>query len=157
EYIDYLLGYGPLVLGHAHPRLVEALAQQARLGTIYGAGHPLELAAAVRLTRAATGRSLIIKFEGHYHGWSDQIAVSYAPGAEQAGPAERQATVPMSQGQPARTYQDVIVLGWNDLAAVQQMFDGQGGRIAAVLTEPIACNYGVIEPDAGFLPGLREL
>jgi|KBSMisStaDraftv2_1062788.scaffolds.fasta_scaffold26831_2 glutamate-1-semialdehyde 2,1-aminomutase len=183
EYVDYLLGYGPLVLGHAHPRLVEALTQQARLGTIYGAGHPLELAAAerltalvpsmeqvrfgqsgteavesaVRLARAATGRSLILKFEGHYHGWSDQIAVSYAPGAEQAGPAERPATVPMSQGQPARTYQDVIVLGWNDLAAVQRVFAEQGGRIAAVLTEPIACNYGVIEPAGGFLPGLRAL
>ena len=125
EYIDYLLGYGPLVLGHAHPRLVEALTRQARLGTIYGAGHPLELAAAERLTalvpsmeqvrfgqsgteavetairlaRAATGRSLIIKFEGHYHGWLDNIHWSIAPPLDQAGPEHAPAPVAGSIGQ----------------------------------------------------------
>jgi glutamate-1-semialdehyde 2,1-aminomutase len=183
EYVDYLLGYGPLVLGHAHPRLVEAIDQQMRRGSIYGASHPLELKAAERLTqlmpsmeqvrfgqsgteavqsairlaRAATGRSLVVKFEGHYHGWSDQVAVSYAPGRAEAGPDATPVSVPMSSGQAPGTYQDVVVLGWNDLHAVQDLFASRGAEIAAVLTEPIACNMGVIEPESGYLQGLREL
>jgi glutamate-1-semialdehyde 2,1-aminomutase len=183
DYIDYLLGYGPLVLGHAHPKLTEVIDAQMRRGSIYGASHPLELAAAERLTalmpsmeqvrfgqsgteavqsairlaRAATGRSLVVKFEGHYHGWADQVAVSYAPGATEAGPAAAPSTVPMSAGQARGTYQDVVVLGWNDLAAVRQLFADRSGDIAAVLTEPIACNMGVVEPVPGFLEGLREL
>lgn len=183
EYIDYLLGYGPLVLGHAHPRLVEAIDAQMRRGSMYGAAHPLELAAAERLTslmpsmeqvrfgqsgteavqsairlaRAATGRSVIVKFEGHYHGWSDQVAVSYAPARELAGPDAAPVAVPMSAGQADGTYQDVVVLGWNSLAAVQDLFARRGSEIAAVLTEPIACNMGVIEPEPGYLQGLRDL
>ena len=146
DYIDYLLGYGPLVLGHAHPLLVDAVDAQMRRGSIYGASHPLELAAAERLTslmpsmeqvrfgqsgteavqsairlaRAATGRSAVVKFEGHYHGWADQVAVSYAPGQAEAGPAAAPSAVPMSAGQAHGTYEDVIVLGWNDLGAVRQ-------------------------------------
>jgi glutamate-1-semialdehyde 2,1-aminomutase len=183
DYVDYLLGYGPLVLGHAHPKLVEVIEAQLRRGTIYGASHTIELTAAerltslmpsmeqvrfgqsgteavqsaVRLARAATGRPLIVKFEGHYHGWADQVAVSYAPGESAAGPSEAPVPVPMSEGQPPGTYQDVIVLGWNDLQAVQELFAARAGEIAAVLTEPIACNMGVIEPEPGYLRGLREL
>jgi glutamate-1-semialdehyde 2,1-aminomutase len=183
DYIDYLLGYGPLVLGHAHPALVEAVDGQMRRGSIYGASHPLELAAAERLTdlmpsleqvrfgqsgteavqsairlaRAATGRSVVVKFEGHYHGWADQVAVSYAPGETEAGPSASPSAVPMSAGQARGTYQDMIVLGWNDLDAVRGVFAGRGGDVAAVLTEPIACNMGVVEPVPGFLEGLREL
>jgi glutamate-1-semialdehyde 2,1-aminomutase len=183
EYLDYLLGYGPLILGHAHPRIVEAADRQLRLGTIYGASHPLELAAAQRLTelvpameqvrfgqsgteavqsairlaRAATGRTLVIKFEGHYHGWADQVAVSYAPGQPDAGPDRAPRPVPMSEGQAPGTYADVLILGWNDLDAVREAFAARPGEIAAVLTEPIACNMGIIEPVPGYLPGLREL
>jgi glutamate-1-semialdehyde 2,1-aminomutase len=183
EYIDYLLGYGPLVLGHAHPRLVEAIDAQMRKGSMYGAAHPLELTAsqaltelmpsmeqvrfgqsgteavqsAIRLARAATGRQVVVKFEGHYHGWADQQAVSYAPGPDVAGPDDEPAAVPMSEGQAPGTYQDVAVLGWNDLTAAKDLFSRRGGEIAAVLTEPIACNMGVIEPEPGYLEGLREL
>lgn len=183
EYVDYLLGYGPLILGHAHPKIVEAIERQARLGTIYGAGHPLELEvaerlttlvpsmelvrfgqsgteaiqSAIRLARAATGRSLIVKFEGHYHGWADQIAVSYAPAEDAAGSPRRPTSVPMSEGQPYGTYENVIVLGWNDLDAVRDVFAERASEIAAVLTEPIACNYGIIEPEPGFLAGLRQI
>ena len=183
EYIDYLLGYGPLVLGHAHPRLVDAIDAQMRRGSMYGTAHPLELAAAelltglmpsmeqvrfgqsgteavqsaIRLARAATGRSIVVKFEGHYHGWADQVAVSYAPGPDAAGPDAAPTAVPMSQGQADGTYRDIIVLGWNDLAAVRDLFASHGGEIAAVLTEPIACNMGVIEPEPGYLQGLRDL
>jgi glutamate-1-semialdehyde 2,1-aminomutase len=183
EYVDYLLGYGPLILGHAHPKIVAAIERQARLGTIYGAGHPLELEvaqrltslvpsmelvrfgqsgteaiqSAIRLARAATGRSLIVKFEGHYHGWADQIAVSYAPAQDAAGSLRRPTAVPMSEGQPYGTYENVIVLGWNDLDAVRDVFAERASEIAAVLTEPIACNYGIIEPEPGFLAGLRQI
>jgi glutamate-1-semialdehyde 2,1-aminomutase len=183
EYLDYLLGYGPLVLGHAHPRLVDAIDTQMRRGSIYGASHPLELAAAqrltslmpsmeqvrfgqsgteavqsaVRLARAATGRSAIVKFEGHYHGWADQVAVSYAPVAADAGPDSAPSSVPMSEGQPRGTFQDVIVLGWNDLPAVAKLLASRAGQIAAVLTEPIACNMGIVEPEPGYLRGLRDL
>jgi glutamate-1-semialdehyde 2,1-aminomutase len=183
EYIDYLLGYGPLVLGHAHPRLVRAVDRQMRRGSIYGAAHPLELAvaerltalmpamqqvrfgqsgteavqSAIRLARAATGRPAVVKFEGHYHGWADQVAVSYAPGREAAGSELAPNAVPMSAGQARGTYADVIVLGWNNLAALQEVFERRGSDIAAVLTEPIACNMGVVEADASYLQGMRDL
>jgi glutamate-1-semialdehyde 2,1-aminomutase len=183
EYIDYLLGYGPLVLGHAHPNLVQAVDAQMRRGSMYGAAHPLELAAAERLTslmpsmeqvrfgqsgteavqsairlaRAATGRAVVVKFEGHYHGWADQVAVSYAPGRDVAGPESEPRAVPMSAGQARGTYQDVVVLGWNNLTVVRDLFARRGSEIAAVLTEPIACNMGIVEPEPGYLAGLREL
>ena len=183
EYVDYLLGYGPLVLGHANPRLVDAIDAQMRRGDIFGASHPLELAAAeqltslmpsmeqvrfgqsgteavqsaIRLARAATGRSIVVKFEGHGVGWADQVAVSYAPGPEDAGPESAASVVPMSAGQAYGTFQDVLVLGWNDRQAVQDVFASRGRDLAAVLTEPIACNMGVVEPDPGFLQGLRDL
>ena len=183
EYIDYLLGYGPLILGHAHPRLAEAVNRQVRLGTIYGTSHQLEVDVAqrlvdlvpsieqvrfgqsgtevvqlaIRLARAATGRRAVIKFEGHYHGWADQVAVSYAPGAADAGERTSPTPVPMSEGQAPGTYEDITVLEWNDLQCVKEVFARRGDQIAAVLTEPIACNYGVIEPEAGYLEGLRQL
>jgi glutamate-1-semialdehyde 2,1-aminomutase len=183
EYIDYLLGYGPLILGHAHPAIVEAVEGQLRRGSIFGAGHELEVRVAeqlvelmpslemvrfgqsgteavltaIRLARAATGRRLIVKFEGHYHGWADQIAVSYAPSPEDAGPAETPHTVPMSEGQPPGTYEDIVVLPWNDSAAAERLFAERGAQIAGVLTEPIVCNFGIIEPRSGYLELLRSL
>jgi glutamate-1-semialdehyde 2,1-aminomutase len=183
EYVDYLLGYGPLVLGHAHPKLVETIARQMQKGSIYGAGHPLEFVAAKRITelmpsmeqirfgqsgteavqsairtaRAATGRRAVVKFEGHYHGWADQVAVSYAPSEAEAGNVSRPNVVPMSEGQPPGTYEDVCVLPWNDLQIVADLFERMGEQIAAVLTEPISCNLGVIVPEPGFLEGLRTL
>jgi glutamate-1-semialdehyde 2,1-aminomutase len=183
EYVDYLLGYGPLVLGHAHPRLVDAVTHQMQRGSLYGAGHPLEVAvakqivelmpsmelvrfgqsgteavqSAIRIARAATGRRVIVKFEGHYHGWADQVAVSYAPSELEAGDETKPIAVPMSEGQPVGTYEDVVILSWNDLASVAALFDRMGEDIAAVLTEPIACNSGIIEPAAGYLQGLRDL
>ena len=183
EYLDFLLGYGPLVLGHSNSGLVDAISSQMRCGSIFGAGHELELTAArtitslmpsmpmirfsqsgteavqsaIRLARAATGRTTVVKFEGHYHGWADQVAVSYAPAELHACPVSAPTSVPMSEGQAYGTYSDVIVLGWNDLGSVQDLFARRGAQIAAVLTEPIACNMGVIEPQPGFLAGLRQL
>lgn len=150
---------------------------------MFGAGHALELAAAellvdlmpsfdmvrfsqsgteavltaVRLARAATGRRLVIKFEGQYHGWLDQLAVSYAPSAGAAGPADAPTTQRMSEGQAESVLDDVIVLQWNDLAAVADVFARRSQEIAAILTEPVMCNYGVIEPAHGYLEGLRAI
>jgi glutamate-1-semialdehyde 2,1-aminomutase len=183
EYVDYLLGYGPLVLGHAHPLLVEAIAAQMAKGSIFGIGHPLEVEVAelladllpgfeqvrfgqsgteavltaIRIARAATGRRLVVKFEGHYHGWADQMAVSYAPGPELAGEREAPNAVPMSEGQPGGTYEDVIVAPWNDAEALERIVDRHPGQIAAILTEPLMCNFGVVEPAPGYLERLREL
>ena len=183
EYIDYLLGYGPLILGHAHPRLTEAITRQAARGTMYGAAHRLEaetaellsshvpsmevvrfgqsgtevVQSALRLARAATGRQLIVKFEGQYHGWGDHVAVSYVPPEDLAGPASHPSSVPSSQGQAPGTYEDMLIAGWNDLAALTVLFEEHRDEIAAVITEPIMCNCGVIEPLPGFLEGIRDL
>ena len=183
RYIDYLLGYGPLVLGHAHPAIVAAVTRQLRRGSMYGASHPLEpqvagalvelmpgiemirfssagteaVLAAMRLARAATGRRYIVKFEGQYHGWSDQVALSYAPGPDDAGSIARPRIVPNSEGIPPGIADDTIVMGWNDLAALEQLFDSIGEEVAGVVTEPICCNFGVIEPEPGYLEGLRAL
>lgn len=183
EYIDYLLAYGPLILGHAHPAIVAAVGAQLQRGSVFGTSHQLELTvaerlvdlmpsfemvrfgqsgteavlAAMRLARAATGRRLIVKFEGHYHGWSDQVAISYAPPPSTAGPEQWPNVVPMSEGQPPGTYADTAVLSWNDPEAIEAFFVERGSEIAAVLTEPIACNLGVIEPAPGYLELLRSL
>jgi glutamate-1-semialdehyde 2,1-aminomutase len=183
EYIDYLLAYGPLILGHAHPVLVEAVQRQLSVGSVYGIPNRLELEvgellaeiypsiemvrysssgteavlAAMRLARAATGRNLIVKFEGQYHGWLDQVAISYAPSAADAGPAEAPEVVPLSEGQPAGTYADTVVAQWNDSEGLERLFDERGSEIAAILTEPLMCNFGVIEPVPGYLARLREL
>jgi glutamate-1-semialdehyde 2,1-aminomutase len=183
EYVDYLLGYGPLVLGHANPLLVEAIDAQMSNGSIFGIGHPLEVEvaelltdlipgfeqvrfgqsgteavlAAIRIARAATGRRLVVKFEGQYHGWADQVAVSYAPGAELAGDLRNPRSVPTSEGQPEGTYEDVVVAPWNDAEALEGIFARHPGQIAAILTEPLMCNFGVIEPAPGYLERLREL
>jgi glutamate-1-semialdehyde 2,1-aminomutase len=183
EYIDYLLAYGPLILGHAHPVLIEAVERQLRNGSVYGIPHRLELEVgellaevypsiemvrysssgteavlgAMRLARAATGRNLIVKFEGQYHGWLDQVAISYAPPADKAGPAEAPVVVPVSEGQPAGTYADTVAASWNDSEGLERLFAERGSEIAAVLTEPLMCNFGVIEPVPGYLKTLREL
>lgn len=183
RYIDYLLGYGPLVLGHAHPAIVAAVGAQVGRGTMFGASHRLELRvaeaivdlmpgiemirfgssgteavlAAMRLARAATGRRHVVKFEGQYHGWTDQVALSYAPGPDDAGAITRPRIVPSSEGVPPGILSDTIVMGWNDLEALEGLFGLIGDEIAGVLTEPICCNFGVIEPDRGYLEGLRAL
>jgi glutamate-1-semialdehyde 2,1-aminomutase len=183
EYIDYMLGYGPLILGHAHPGLLQAVHAQMSAGTTFGIPHRLEVEvsellaelypsiemvrfgqagteavlAAIRLARAATGRRLVVKFEGQYHGWTDQVAVSFAPTSEQAGPSDRPVTVAASEGQSPGAYEDVIIAQWNDSEALARLFAERGQEIAAVLTEPIMCNFGVIEPTPGYLQRLREL
>lgn len=176
--LDYTLGWGPLILGSNHPRINEAVRQQLARGYTFGAQHELELRvaqqivdmvpgieqvifsntgteavqAAIRIARALTGRSKIIKFEGHYHGWMNNILVSYHPAA--GDPDETQ---PSCGGQPASEHADTLALPWNDLAAVQAAFAQHPQQIAAVITEPLLVNSGSCEPRDGYLQALIDL
>lgn len=183
EYIDYCLGFGPLFLGHCPQSVIEAVVKQMRSGTHFGAISEVELRvakrltelvpciervrfnqsgteavqAAVRIARAFTGRNTIIKFEGSYHGWADSVNISYAASVEQMGPRESPNKVISYKGQSPSLLEDVIVLPWNDLEAVESAVAIHGEHIAAILTEPIMCNAGVIPPRPGYLEGLREI
>ncbi len=175
EYIDYVCGYGPGILGHAHPRVVEAVAAAAGKGFCYGAptGPETELAemvaaafesidkvrfvssgteavmSAVRLARGVTGRNKIIKFIGCYHGHVDSLLLAAGSGATTLG-------VPASPGVPAGATADTILLPYYDLASVREAFDRHGHETAAVLVEPVAGNMGVVPPAEGFLQTLRR-
>jgi len=183
EFIDYVLGRGPLMLGHSHPAVIEAVTAQAERGQIYAAQHELEIElaeklcqiipcaelvrfsnsgseavhAALRLARAYTGREKIVKFEGHYHGWFDNVFFSLGPPLEQAGPAERPRAVAQCLGQPPSDASHLIVLPWNDLEILHRKVEEQAKEIAAVIMEPVMCNTGVIMPQPGYLEGVREI
>ncbi|MEU4231594.1 glutamate-1-semialdehyde 2,1-aminomutase [Nonomuraea sp. NPDC026600] len=180
-YLDYVLGQGPALLGHCPPPVVEAVTAQVARGIVYSAQHAAEarvaerlcamvpsaervrfntvgseaVHAAWRLARGFTGRPKILKFEGHYHGWLDPVLYSVHPPLEAAGPADRPAAVPGTAGQPEAA--DLVVCPWNDLGALSRLMDEHAGQIAAVVTEPVLCNTGAIEPDPGYLQGVREL
>ncbi len=182
-YIDYVLGQGPMILGHSHPAVLEAVNQAMRRGQLYAGQHELEITvaekmielvpcaelcrfglsgsemvqAAMRLARAITGRSKIVRFEGHYHGWFDNVLISVAPPADKAGPREHPNAVAGSPGQLASALDDFLVLPWNDLGLVEALFAEHGHEIAAIMTEPMMCNTGAITPEPGFLAGLRRL
>lgn len=182
-YIDYTLAWGPLILGHKHPALVEAIRQQAARPHILGAQHDLEyevaekirqlvpcaervaftssgseaVQLALRLARAATGRRLVLKFEGHYHGWMDSVLISHHPRAEEIGPPEAPQAVPESKGQVPNAVDNVLVAPWNRIEDVERLFERRGSDIAAVILEPVLCNSGCLLPEPGYLEGLRRL
>lgn len=182
-YIDYMLGQGPLILGHSHPAILDAVDSAMRKGQLYAGQHLLEVEvaeqlvtlipsaercrfglsgsemvqAAMRLARAITGRSKILRFEGHYHGWFDNVLISVAPPLERAGPRKQPNVLAGSKGQTLSALDDFFVLPWNDLALVEQLFADHGNEIAAIMTEPMMCNTGAIPPEPGFLEGLRHL
>jgi glutamate-1-semialdehyde 2,1-aminomutase len=174
RYLDLVLSWGPLILGHAHPEVVEAVAEAAARGTTFGAPTELEVRlaervvatfpslemvrfvssgteaamSAVRLARAATGRQAIVKFEGCYHGHADPLLAAAGSGVATLG-------LPDSPGVTAGTVADTFTAPFNDLAAVEALMAARPGEIAAVLVEPVAGNMGVVPPDPGFLQGLR--
>ena len=174
--LDYVLGWGPLLLGHARAEVVAAVERQARLGTLYGAGTRLEIElaeqvrrfypaaerirfvstgteaamSALRLARAATNRSLYVKLDGCYHGHADPFLIRGGSGLATLG-------TPDSPGVPASAIADARVASFNDLASVRAHFERDGDRIAAIIVEPVVGNHGVVAPAADFLPGLRDL
>lgn len=176
QYIDYVGSWGPLILGHAPPRVVTALREAVGRGTSFGAPTEAETElarmlvealpsvdmvrlvnsgteatmSALRLARAYTGRNKILKFEGCYHGHADALLVKAGSGALTLG-------VPTSPGVPADTAQSTIVAGYNDLEGVENIFREQGEEIAAIIVEPVAGNMGLVLPAPGFLEGLRAL
>lgn len=183
RYLDYVLGQGPGLLGHAAPLVADAVAAQARRGVAYSAQHELEadvaerlcamvpcaelvrfntvgseaVHGAIRLARGHTGRSMIIKFEGNYHGWFDPVLYSVHPDLAAAGDARHPAAVGGSAGLPPDGAAGLIVLPYNDLAALSEAFTAHPDEIAAVIMEPILCNTGCITPDPEFLTGARTL
>jgi len=176
SYIDFLGSWGPLILGHAAPAVVEALSEAARRGTSYGAPTAAEVEmaelitravpsmemvrlvssgteaamSAIRLARGATGRDLVVKFDGCYHGHADSLLVKAGSGGVTFG-------VPDSRGVPASLAALTMALPFNDLAAASRFMDDRGQEVAVVVVEPVAGNVGVVPPAAGFLAGLREL
>jgi glutamate-1-semialdehyde 2,1-aminomutase len=173
DYVDYLLGQGPALLGHAPESVQRAVAAACVNGTVYGAQHPLEVEAAerlcdvlgwpemvrfgmtgteavqaaVRLARAATGRFRVVRFEGHYHGWLDNVLVASEPGKARPG----------SAGQLPAALAESIVLPWNDLDALADALDREGDDVGTVLMEPAMLNTGSIGPLPGYLAGVREI
>jgi len=186
EYIDYLLNYGPLILGHSPKVLHDAIKLQLDKGTAFGEPHPLQVEvskllvdavpsfevvnfnntgseavqAALRLARAYTGRTKFIKFEGHYHGWMDNVFFSFHPDKnEDFGTRENPKPVihGYSKGIPRNVLDNAVVLPWNNLNYVRRALQEHKGEIAAIITEPIMSNCGVIMPRPGYLEGLRKL
>ncbi len=176
EYIDYVLSWGPLILGHANDRVVEALKKVAETGTSFGAPTLMEnklaeliiervpsieivrmvnsgteaTMSALRLARGYTGRSKIVKFEGCYHGHGDSLLIKAGSGVATLG-------LPDSPGVPEGIAKNTITVAYNDLDAVKIAFEKFGDDIAGVIVEPIAGNMGVVPPEPGFLEGLRSI
>ena len=184
QYIDWMMAFGALPLGHAHPEVVEAITQAVTSGAHYATATPVELEvaemiqkivpnaervrfantgteammAAIRLARGVTGRPKILKFEGHYHGWHDDLLVSsnVLPTAA-LGLRSDPVKIPDSSGLNRTALDDTIVVPWNDLLALQRAVENNPGQIAAIITEGVMANMGVIPPADGYLQGLQTL
>ncbi len=176
EYTDFVCSWGPLILGHAHPAVTEALRRAVELGTSFGTPTELETElarlvcdampsvetvrfvnsgteasmSALRLARAFTDRDKVMKFDGGYHGHSDGLLAK-------SGSGMATLSIPMSPGVPASFAENTLIAPYNDLDAVEQLFKQNEGNIAAVIVEPVAGNMGVVPPAPGFLAGLRQL
>lgn len=176
RFIDYVLSWGPMIVGHAHPDVVEAIKKAAENGTSFGAPTALEIdlaesvqarfplmerirfvnsgteatMSAIRLARAYTRRNKIIKFEGCYHGHADSLLVKAGSGATTLG-------IPDSPGVPPDLARDTMTLPFNNLKLLQRTLEQEGNQIACLIVEPVPGNMGTIVPEDGYLPGLREL
>jgi glutamate-1-semialdehyde 2,1-aminomutase len=176
KYTDFVGSWGPMILGHAHPAVVAAIVEAAARGTSYGAPTELEVRfaealiglypsmemvravssgteatmAAIRAARGFTGRDVVVKFEGCYHGHADFLLVKAGSGAMTLG-------VPDSAGVPASAAQNTVTVPYNDIPALRALFASQGARVAAVIVEPVVGNMGLVPPEPGFLEAIVEL
>ncbi len=184
EYIDFMMSFGALIQGHAHPKIVEVVSKTMADGSHFAAATPAESEAAerflrmvptaeavrftnsgseatmlaLRLARAHTGRTKFLKFEGHYHGWYDAYCLNgHSHPAEQLGPRENPTRFPDSDGIPASVFDDAVLAPWNDLEALENILRRHGGELAAIITEPIMANMGCILPRDGYLQKVRDL
>lgn len=184
EYLDFTLSQGPLIIGHSHPEVLDAVTSYSKKGQLFAGQHlrEIELAeklqtiipsaemmrfcldgseavqCALRIARAKTGKQKFLRFEGHYHGWLDNVAWGIStPDVESLGSRENPIAHPWTKGLPNNSADEFIVLPWNDLELLKKVVEERHAEIAAIITEPIMCNNGCILPDEGFLEGLREL
>lgn len=184
DYLDFTLSQGPLILGHSHPEVLAAVNEYSEKGQIFAGQHikEIELAeklneiipsaalmrfcldgseavqTAFRIARAKTGKQKFLRFEGHYHGWMDNVCWALSTSSEEAlGAREEPVVFPWSQGLSANAKDDFITLPWNDLALLEKIVAKRHAEIAAIITEPVMCNNGCIMPEEGFLEGLRKI
>jgi glutamate-1-semialdehyde 2,1-aminomutase len=184
EYVDFMMSFGALIQGHAHPAIVKTVCDAMAKGSHFAAATSAEVEAAehfcrtvpcaetvrftntgseatmlaLRLARAHTGKNKFLKFEGHYHGWYDPFLLNaHSHHPEELGPIDNPTRVPDSQGIPSATFDDVVLAPWNDEAALERILKTQGHELAAVITEPIMANMGCILPRDGYLQRMREL
>jgi glutamate-1-semialdehyde 2,1-aminomutase len=184
KYIDYLLGLGPMILGHRPPKVTAAVIEQIqKRGTVFALPTAEEallaqkiiravpsveqvrlcntgteaIIYALRLARAFTGRDKVIRFEGMYHGFSEAVYWSKHPSIEEAGPDDRPIAVPQGPGLSKASGEHLIILPWNDAEALRAAVAREGDAIAAILTEPVMCNTGCILPEDGYLQAMREI
>ena len=184
EYLDFTLSQGPMILGHSHPTVLTAIEEYSRQGQMFAGQHIKEIAlaeklneiipsaellrfcldgseavqTAFRVARAKTGKKKFIRFEGHYHGWLDNVAWGLStPSLEALGDRTSPNIYPWSQGISAESKDEFIVLPWNDLALLEKTMSEMHHEIAAIITEPIMCNNGCILPAQGFLEGIRSI
>jgi glutamate-1-semialdehyde 2,1-aminomutase len=184
EYLDFTLSQGPMIVGHSHPKVLKAVQDYSALGQMYAGQHiqEIELAeklnqiipsaelmrfcldgseavqTAFRVARAKTGRKKFLRFEGHYHGWLDNVAWGLsAPTPDALGSRDHPEVFPWSQGLSEHSRDEFIILPWNDLPLLERTMAERHEEIAAIITEPVMCNNGCIFPADGFLQGVRAL
>ncbi len=182
EYVDYHNGFGVMAVGHAHPKIIEAIDRAARGGTHFATTTPTSVAMAeelcrrfkldrvrfsnsgteatmdaIRVGRAVTGKDALIKIEASYHGHHDDVFYSVIPSYDDMGPKERPLNAPFSRGIPKSGSEEIRVVPFNDIAALEKLLDAEAGRIGAMIMEPIMMNVGLIPPNPGYLERVREL
>ncbi len=181
--IDYVMGQGPMLLGHRPGFVLEAVEHQLSQGILYGGQHELEVEvarlvtrmvpstemvrfnmtgteavqAALRIARAATRRHMVVKFEGHYHGWADSVLFNVGSGSHSIAAGPGLATMPESAGMAPEAGSSLIVVPWNDAGALEEVLASVGDSVAAVIMEPVMANSGVVEPAPGYLEAVRDL
>jgi glutamate-1-semialdehyde 2,1-aminomutase len=184
EYVDFMMSFGALIQGHAHPKIVDVVSQTIAEGSHFAAATPAELEAAerfcqmvpsaeavrfansgseatmlaLRLARAYTGRTRFLKFEGHYHGWYDPYCLNgHSHPSDQLGPKENPTRFPDSAGIPESVFNEVVLAPWNDIETLETILRNHGHEVAAIITEPIMANMGCILPKDGYLQAVCDL